>query len=247
MSTKPPHGESDGGPSRPPEKDVSALLTPASPTLLSDTVANRLRDTIFQGYFAPGERLREESLADALNVSRGPIRDALLQLEREGLVVRRRNRGAMVARLSRTDLDEVYSLRIAIEPFVCAWAARNATEADWAEMQATIDTYTELDESVTVHEAADADLRFHDVVYRASRHKRVLRLWQDLRPQVYIFMLARTYVGEPEFPAIMIRNHGKLLSAIRDGDEELAQRVAVDHVQTSYRRVIAGYGEAAES
>ena len=193
------------------EKDMSTLLAPASPTVLSDTVADRLRDTIFQGHFAPGERLREESLAEALDVSRGPIRDALLQLEREGLVVRRRNRGAMVAQLSRTDLDEVYSLRIAIEPLVCAWAARNATEPDWAEMQATIDTYTELDESVTVHEAADADLRFHDVVYRASRHKRVLRLWQDLRPQVYIFMLARTYVGEPEFPTIMIRNHGELL------------------------------------
>src|SRR5207247_1582408 len=68
------------------EKDMSALLTPASPTLLSDTVADRLRDTIFKGHFAPGERLREESLAEALDVSRGPIRDALLQLEREGLV-----------------------------------------------------------------------------------------------------------------------------------------------------------------
>jgi DNA-binding GntR family transcriptional regulator len=220
---------------------MSALLKPASPTLLSDTVADRLRDTIFKGHFAPGERLREEVLADALDVSRGPIRDALLQLEREGLVVRRRNRGAMVARLSRTDLEEVYSLRIAVEPFVSAWAARNATEADWAAMQSTIDTFAELDETVTVHEAAEADLGFHDVVYRASGHRRVLRLWQDLRPQVYIFMLARTYVGEPEFSAIMIRSHGELLSAIRDGDEERSRRVAVDHVQTSYRRVIAGY------
>jgi DNA-binding GntR family transcriptional regulator len=242
LSAEHPQREARDARRRPPTTtDVSALLTPASPTLLSDTVAERLRDTIFKGYFAPGERLREESLAEALDVSRGPIRDALLQLEREGLVVRRRNRGAMVAQLSRTDLEEVYSLRIAIEPFVCAWAARNATAADWAAMQATIDTYSELDQTVTVDEAADADLRFHDVVYRAAGHKRVLRLWQDLRPQVYIFMLARTYVGEPEFPGIMIRSHGKLLSAIRDGDEERATRVAVDHVQTSYRRVIAGY------
>jgi DNA-binding GntR family transcriptional regulator len=232
-----------GRPRREPaaEKDMATLFKPASPTLLSDTVADRLRDTIFKGDFAPGERLREESLAEALDVSRGPIRDALLQLEREGLVVRRRNRGAMVAQLSRTDLEEVYSLRIAIEPLVCTWAARNATEPDCAAMQAAIDSYAELDESVTVHQAADADLRFHDVVYLASGHKRVLRLWQDLRPQVYIFMLARTYVREPEFPGIMIRSHGELLSAIRDGDEERAHRVAVDHVQTSYRRVIAGY------
>src|SRR5437762_5296218 len=155
-------------PARVTDKDMSALLMPASPTLLSATVADRLRDTIFKGHFAPGERLREESLAEALDVSRGPIRDALLQLEREGLVVRRRNRGAMVAQLSRTDLEEVYSLRIAIEPFVCEWAARNASERDWEAMQTAIDAYSGLDESVTVHEAADADLRFHDVVYLAS-------------------------------------------------------------------------------
>jgi DNA-binding GntR family transcriptional regulator len=235
---------SAGGPST---ADVSAVLSPASPTLLSDTVADRLRETIFKGHFVPGQRLREEQLAEALDVSRGPIRDALLQLEREGLVVRHRNRGAMVARLSRADLEEVYSLRLAIEPFVCAWAARNATEQDCAEMQSTIDTYSALDPSVTVHEAADADLRFHDVVYRASGHKRVLRLWQDLRPQVYMFLLARSYVGREEFRGIMIRSHGEMLAAIKDGDEARAREVAVRHVQTSYRRVISGYEVEGES
>lgn len=226
---------------RPAPTDITAVLRPASPTLLADTVADRLRDTIFRGAFAPGERLREEQLAEALDVSRGPIRDALLQLEREGLVVRRRNRGAMVARLSRQDLEEVYSLRLAIEPFVTAWAARNATEDDLADMEAAIDSYSALDESVTVHEAADADLRFHDVLYRASGHKRVLRLWQDLRPQFYIFLLARTYVGQKEFRDIMIASHGEMLAAIRDRNEERSREIAVRHVETSYRRVIAGY------
>jgi DNA-binding GntR family transcriptional regulator len=237
----------DGGGDRGAPVDVSLVLTPASPTLLSETVADRLRDTIFKGHFAPGERLREEQLAEALDVSRGPIRDALLQLEREGLVVRRRNRGAMVARLSLADLEEVYSLRLAIEPFVCAWAARNADEQDYAEMQAAIDSYSTLDSSVTAHEAADADLRFHDVLYRAARHKRVLRLWGDLRPQVYIFLLARTYVGQAEFRDIMIRSHGALLAAIEEHDEERVRELAVEHVQTSYRRVIAGYQEDGDS
>lgn len=222
-------------------RDALSLLAPAAPKLLADTVAERIRDIIFKGQLTPGDRLREEQLAGALDVSRGPIRDALLQLEREGLVVRRRNRGAVVAHLSHADLDEVFSLRLAIEPFVCAWAARNSGEGDWAEMQACIDTFAQLDTSVTVHDAAVTDLQFHDVVYRASGHRRVLRLWQDLRSQVYIFMLARNYVRDPDFAWIMVRSHTALLDAIRERDEERVQRVAIEHVETSYKRVISGY------
>ena len=232
---------------RPEEKDGPLLLAPAATKALADTVAERLRDTIFSGQLAPGDRLREEQLAGALDVSRGPIRDALLQLEREGLVVRRRNRGAVVASLSRADLEEVFSLRLAIEPVVCTWAARNSSEGDWAEMQEVIDAFAQLDSSTSVHEAAETDLQFHDVVYGASGHRRVLRLWQDLRPQVYIFMLARTYVQEPDFAGIMVQSHAKLLAAIRNRDEELVQRVAVDHVKTSYRRVISKYADAGDA
>jgi DNA-binding GntR family transcriptional regulator len=220
------------------------VLAPAATKALADTVAERLRDTIFSGQLTPGDRLREEQLAGALDVSRGPIRDALLQLEREGLVVRRRNRGAVVASLSRADLDEVFSLRLAIEPVVCTWATRNSDEGDWAEMQERIDAFAQLDGSTTVHDAAEIDLQFHDVVYRASGHRRVLRLWHDLRPQVYIFMLARTYVRDADFPEIMVQSHGRLLDAIRDRDETRVQHVAAEHVETSYRRVIDGFDGA---
>src|SRR6201986_4591760 len=77
--------------------DATAILTPAAATLLSDEIVERLREAILAGMFAPGDRLREEQLADALGVSRGPVRNALLQLEREGMVLRRRNRGDSVA------------------------------------------------------------------------------------------------------------------------------------------------------
>jgi DNA-binding GntR family transcriptional regulator len=224
--------------------DVSSVLTPTAPVHLSDTVTERLRRTIVEGHFSPGDRLREEQLAEALDVSRGPIREALRDLEREGLVVRRRNRGAIVASLSRADFEEVYSLRLAIEPLVCAWAAENASEQDWLELESVITGYSELATTATTpHEAADADLRFHDVVYRAAGHRRVQRLWQDLRPQVYIFLLARKYVGTREFRDIMIANHGSILSALKARDAEAARRTAMQHVEASYRRVIADYDD----
>jgi DNA-binding GntR family transcriptional regulator len=223
--------------------DVSSVLTPTAPVHLSDTVTERLRRTIVEGRFSPGDRLREEQLAEALDVSRGPIRDALRDLEREGLVVRRRNRGAIVASLSRADVEEVYSMRAAIEPLVCAWSARNANEADWADMQTMIDEYSDLAATATPHEAADADLRFHDIIYRSAGHRRVQRLWQDLRPQVYIFLLARKYVGTTEFRDIMIEKHRAILTAIRSRDPEAARETATRHVEASYRRVVADYDD----
>jgi DNA-binding GntR family transcriptional regulator len=221
--------------------DMSALLAPAAAPLLSDTVVDRLREAILRGLFPPGDRLREEQLADALGVSRGPIRNAFLQLEREGIVIRRPNRGAIVAQLSRSDLEEVYSIRVAIEPVACAWAARNAAPRDLDEMQGVIDSYSRLTTRVTVQEAADADLRFHDVIYLAASHKRLLRLWQDLRPQVYVFLLARTYVRKREFRDIMIAGHGAIRAAISSRDEKRARKLAAAHVQTSYEHVLGEY------
>jgi DNA-binding GntR family transcriptional regulator len=222
--------------------DASAILAPAAAILLSDEVVDRLREAILGGLFAPGDRLREEQLADALGVSRGPIRNALLQLEREGMVQRRRNRGAVVARLSRADLEEVYSLRLAIEPVACEWAARNASERDLADMQSIINSYqSRLTRRVSVQDAAEADLSFHDVVYRAARHRRLMRMWQDLRPQVYVFLLAREYVRTREFRDIMVTNHGTIRAVIASGDAERAREVAIEHVQTSYGRVLRVY------
>lgn len=226
--------------------DARSILSPASATLLSDEVVDRIRKAILRGLFTPGDRLREEQLADALGVSRGPIRNALLQLEREGMVVRRRNRGAVVSRLSREDLEEVYSLRLAIEPVACAWAARNAVEHDLVEMQTVIDGYSRLTTRVSVQDAAEADLSFHDVIYRAARHKRLLRLWQDLRPQVYVFLLARTYVRTREFGQIMIANHRAIREVISQGDEKGARTIAATHVQTSYERVLEVYETESE-
>ena len=98
--------------------DIDALnqvLTAPIKRSLSDEIIVRLRDAILTGAFPQGERLREENLAASLKVSRGPIREALSKLEREGLVVLNPNRGATVTMITRKDLDEIFSLRLSLE------------------------------------------------------------------------------------------------------------------------------------
>ena len=136
-------------------------LTPAVKRSLADDVADRLRDAILQGSFKPGEPLREEQLAVMLDVSRGPVRVALVQLEREGLVLVRRHRGATVARLSRSDLDEVYSLRLALEVLAVKRAVRYATEEDFAALDAVMVAFDMvLSRDPSEKEVAELDVRF---------------------------------------------------------------------------------------
>src|ERR1700694_4324682 len=115
----------------PERSETSERSEPSSPinavdlarsASLAHSIRSRLREAILRGDFASGAHLREVEIAERYQVSRGPVREALAQLEQEGLVILRRNRGAVVARLSRTDLEEVYSLRLALERVATARA-----------------------------------------------------------------------------------------------------------------------------
>jgi DNA-binding GntR family transcriptional regulator len=209
---------------------------------LAEDVVEQLRLLIVRGHFEPGAHLREQRLAAALNISRGPIRQALGQLEREGLVMRRPNRGSVVARLSREDLEEVYSIRLALEPLALSWAAERATAHDFERLDAAVGAIEAgFSGEATVQEAAQLDVAFHDVVYDAAHHQRLKRVWTDLRSQVYLFLLSRRYVGTEDFGEFMVRQHVALVDALRTGDPAQAREIGESHVRASYRRVIEGY------
>lgn len=209
---------------------------------LADDVVDYLRQLIMQGEFQPGARLREEHLASTLDVSRGPIRQALAQLEREGLVLRRPNRGSIVAHLSRADLEEVYSMRLALEHVAMHWAAEQAQEEDFERMEAAVGRLAQaFSTQISVQQAAQLDLEFHDLVYAAARHERLRRAWAELRTQVYLFLLSRRYVNSADFGKHMVEQHTALIDVLRSRDTERAREAADRHVRRSYRRVIEGY------
>lgn len=216
-------------------------LTPTVKRSLADDVVDRLRNAIFHGSFKPGEALREEQLAAMLDVSRGPVREALVQLEREGLVIVRRHRGATVARLSRSDLEDVYSLRLALERLAIQRAARLATEQDFAAMEAVlIDFDIALSRGPSEKEIAELDVRFHDLIYQAARHQRLYDCWANLKAQIYIFLLSRNVV-DPDFREITVKSHAALLDALRTRDETRATTEIEDHLRGAYDRVVRGY------
>jgi DNA-binding GntR family transcriptional regulator len=222
----------------------SPQLTPAVKRSLADDVVDRLRDAIFHGSYKPGEPLREEQLAAMLDVSRGPVREALVQLEREGLVIVRRHRGATVARLSRGDLDEVYSLRLALERLAMQRAVHNASERDFAALEAVLaDFDIALARGPSEKEIAELDVRFHDLIYQAARHQRLYDSWANLRSQIYIFLLSRN-VANPDFREVTVKSHADLLEALRSRDEARAIAEIEAHLRGAYDRVVLSYSPA---
>ena len=106
---------------------LQELADPVPRKSLSDEVLDRLRVAIIRGQLKPGQRLNETMLATTLDVSRGPVREALTQLAREGLVVLQRYKGATVARLSQEEIEEIYELRVALERLAMSKGMRHAT------------------------------------------------------------------------------------------------------------------------
>ncbi len=216
------------------------LALPASRGLGVD-IAARIRSAILEGLFGPGEQLREEALSRAMGVSRGPIREAFMQLEREGLIVIRRNRGAFVAQLSREDLDEVYTLRVAIEKLAITRAVHLADASAIAEMQAVVDDIAiRMARGITEQEAAELDLQFHDLVYTAAKHRRLMETWNNLRPQIHVLLLNRN-VAHGDFREIVAPSHQVIVDAIRDHDEARAIELTLDHLHGSYERVVRSH------
>ncbi|MCY4072052.1 MAG: GntR family transcriptional regulator [Chloroflexi bacterium] len=215
-------------------------------TLVHD-VLEALRQAIWERQLQPGIRLREEELAEALNVSRGPVREALIQLELEGLVIREPNRGASVARLAPADLEEVYSLRMALEKLAVQLAVRNRSAEHIAQLQEVLgDMSAELEMNVTEKRAADLDIKFHEIIIKATGHKRLNLFWSILRPQIYVFLLSRN-VANADFREHMLPGHHDIVDAITERDEERALQLIESHLEVTYSRVFASYREFLET
>ena len=144
--------------------DSLPMIGPARRRVLSDEVADTIRDAIFDGRIDLGQRLVEDELATTLNVSRGPVRRALVLLSQEGLVNTEHHRGTTVAQLSADDVRETASLRMSLERLAVEWLCRNATEADFTRIAAVLQQVGDQPETPSPSRVAALDVAFHDAV-----------------------------------------------------------------------------------
>jgi DNA-binding GntR family transcriptional regulator len=224
------------------DSESAAGLGPARRRSLGEDVADQLRQAILHGDFLPGEHLREEDLAKRLQVSRGPVRSAFVLLERQGLVRSSHHRGVIVAEFSREDLYEVYTLRSAIEPLAVRLSIQRGTDEDFAVIRRRFENFTNYfsDGEITEHTAAQLDLEFHDAIFEASHHERLLQAWSQIRLATYKFLLSRN-VANPDWRDVTVSGHKEILDLLVGRDEAAAVDVIGRHIEEAYNRVLEAF------
>ncbi|MBN8425033.1 GntR family transcriptional regulator [Microbacterium esteraromaticum] len=204
---------------------------------LGAQVANVLRQRIVRGDLAPGERITEEALAEEFDVSRGPIRDALTQLSFEKLVRIQRPRGVFVVGLTRDDVDQLYSLRAALEQLALSRAIRVEDDARWQTMARAVRRMTEAAE-VSDHTAfAAADLDFHSQIYALADHPRLEGAWRQYLP-TFSALLDVTINHDSDLHDSAV-DHVALFDVMRSGDAAKAADVLTAHLDGARDRMLS--------
>lgn len=189
-------------------------------------VARALRGAITGGSLAPGDRLLETELAVRLGTSNGPVREALRQLEAEGLVVSAPYRGTVVAEVSQEEIEEVLvPARVMIERFAFRKALPQLSAGDFDALAGLISDMRAAADADDADALADADIDFHELVIQRSGHNHCLQLWRVIQPRVRAYF-RRDAPAHPDRYAVADQ-HERLLSALRAGAEP-ALLAAVD-------------------
>jgi len=188
---------------------------------LWELVCAEIRNLIISGEFAPGERLVEAVLADRFAVSRGPVRRALMELERTGLVSSSARRGLHVATFSRADIDELFDVTMALERMAAREAAEQASPEEVKRLFELLDELDDAQRSEDPMRAIEADLELHRQLMQASHNRRLHQLWMQIAEEIR-FVIA---VAQRALPEIEWANYNRpIMEAVAEGDARLAEQ-----------------------
>lgn len=218
-------------------------MEPAHRRGLAEEAADRIREEIFAGRFAPGSALREVDLATALQVSRGSIREGLALLQREGLVRSVWHKGTHVIGLTESDIDEVYAVRAALDRLAVTTAASRASADHLDALDRLVDRMAGETDATGM---LALDLEFHDTIYRAAGNRRLLEAWHAVRSQVRFFQSHRIRLNRERYQALAWGEHQELATLIRARETERLAAVAEEHVHSARRALLNGLAEPAQ-
>jgi DNA-binding GntR family transcriptional regulator len=193
---------------------------------IKDTLVQRLRHEIIQGNLVPGQRLRHDELAEIYGVSTMPIREALRELEAEGLVTLTPHRTAEVTQLTADDLEDIYDIRIALEAMATRLAVPRLGPATLAHLDDCIDQIDHQNADVATLVWLNHD--FHTSLYAAAGRPHLSELLMILRHRTQHYL--HTYITVCGGLPLAQEEHRAILAAARRGDAEEAGRVMRDHI-----------------
>lgn len=193
-----------------------------------EQVLETLRRAIIVGELADGDRLIEDRIARELNTSRGPVREALRQLEHEGLVVSYPYRGAVVLGVSDEEVHEVLMpIRLTLEKFSFTKAAELMTEDDFADLIKEVWLMREGARAGDLLRCVEADIRFHEFVLSCSGQPHTAQVWRSIAPRIRAYFFR---FGQTADLTRLADEHRDLFGALQSGDHDVLMAAVERHI-----------------
>jgi DNA-binding GntR family transcriptional regulator len=202
---------------------------------LRDKVVTELRRRIIECDYAPGHRLTEERLADDFGVSRNPVREAIRVLEREGFLVAVPRRGAVVASISASDVEDIFDVRMSLEVLAAQLAAQRIGNEDSASLDRLV---ARAVAAVTVADLSALNTAFHAEVCRLAGNSLLANMMESLHDRLQWIYRQSAVDRAPH----SWTEHEALAAAIRAGDVEAAAHAAHTHVLAAREAALAVTG-----
>jgi DNA-binding GntR family transcriptional regulator len=224
------------------------VFPPATRLIFRNQVIDALRTAILDGRLQPGQPITERQLAHDLQISRAPIREALRDLEKEGLIVTRPHKGTYVASFSDEDVQEIYTLRATLETMALGRAIDRASSADIDFLDGLIgemERHSTTDFNATI----GIDLAFHRRICELADHRRLLDAWDVLANQLRALYtitdvptLIRSLYG---YVDQIGAQHRPIVESLRRRDIATGQRYIADHVSDVATTIVHQRAEVA--
>jgi DNA-binding GntR family transcriptional regulator len=222
---------------------AASAKTGVNGEVLHQVAAQRLRALIVEGGIAPGQKLNERELAQRLQVSRTPLREALKLLTAEGLVEHQPNRGAIAVQLSAADLAHAFEVMAALEGLSGELACMRIGQAEVAELQA-------LNYEMRAHHARRdlsayyrVNAQIHRAINRAARNPVLTEIYDRLNARLQAFRFRSNFDAEKWDAAV--REHEAMIDALIARDGARLRRVLIEHLQHKRDVVLAQIGQPA--
>jgi DNA-binding GntR family transcriptional regulator len=195
----------------------------------------QIEDDILNGVYKAGDNLIETKISEDLGVSRTPVREAIRQLELEGLVQSIPNKGAVVNGITEKDIDDIYEIRTLIEGLAAKWAAEKITPEEMAELEETIELESFYTGRNDIENLLELDSRLHRIIFKASKSNPLNYMLQHFHN--YIKKARNMSLAVPGRPAEALKEHRAIVDAIKAGDGKLAGKQAVEHIRNARQNI----------
>ena len=206
-----------------------------------ELVYQKLRENILNGHYKHGDELRETAVGKEIGVSRTPVREALRQLELEGLVVMIPRRGAQVANITEKDLNDVLEVRIALENLSIENACARMTEEQLGDLWKAAKNFEDTMAEGNLVKLAEADVAFHEVIYKSSDTRRQNQVLNNLREQIYRYRVE--YLKDEETRNLLVKEHEEIYEAIKNRDLKKAKEISYQHIENQREAIIRSIRE----